>query len=314
MILYGVIYMQYILKFFFLILIICFSILHSKVLIITHAFCRPDFIELQLKSFNNFLLDDFEFVVFNDAENFVLQKGIQEECERLSIKHVFIPQEIHSRPYLPRDPGPHNKNNRRHVDCVQYSMDVLGFDFEGVVGIIDSDMFMIQPFSIENYMQNKDIAGLVRRKTDPTYPTYFSPAICFMKMNILPNRRSLNFNCGKIGNWVVDSGGYTHLYLKSNPKVILEDVSVLYSGDLYLADDHRNISCNHSISTAEKIECYKRYGFNSIVIDFLLKKPSTFEFYLDNVFFHLRGGSTTDKHERIKFSLFKEMFEKLIHN
>ena len=43
--------------------------LHAKVLIYTYAYNRPDFIEIQHKTFQKFLKDDYEFVVFDDGDS-----------------------------------------------------------------------------------------------------------------------------------------------------------------------------------------------------------------------------------------------------
>ena len=48
----------------------------SKVLIITHAYNRPEFIPLQDITFKKFLKDDYEFVVFNDARDPKIKKDI----------------------------------------------------------------------------------------------------------------------------------------------------------------------------------------------------------------------------------------------
>ena len=39
----------------------------TKVLIFTYSYNKPEFIELQYKTFKKFLLDDHELIVFNDA-------------------------------------------------------------------------------------------------------------------------------------------------------------------------------------------------------------------------------------------------------
>jgi len=54
---------------FLTILLTLFTNPKDKVLVLTCAFNRPDFIELQYKTFKAFLNDDYEFVVFNDANN-----------------------------------------------------------------------------------------------------------------------------------------------------------------------------------------------------------------------------------------------------
>ena len=62
--------------------------------IFTFAHKRPDFIELQLRSFKKNLQEDFEFIVFNNAvfdlggrENYV---SIKLACLRLGVKEIEI--------------------------------------------------------------------------------------------------------------------------------------------------------------------------------------------------------------------------------
>ena len=130
---------------------------HSYVLIITHNYNRPDFIELQDKAFKKFLKDDYRYVVFNDATSEEMRKKIEETCKKLNIECIQIPQEIHSRPYLPREPNERINASIRHANVVMYSLDFMGFDHDGIVFIVDSDILLIRPFSIEKYMKDKDI-------------------------------------------------------------------------------------------------------------------------------------------------------------
>lgn len=266
------------------------SSLHADVLIITHSYSRPDFIELQATTFKHFLKDPYEFVVFNDADNEHMCQQINAMCDRLAIKCIRVPQQIHTQPYLPRETGPYfNNHNCRHVDCVQYSMDVLGFDHPGIVFLIDSDIFLLRPLCVEMYMENKDVVAYVNKPAHNAF--YFSPAFCMLNMPRLPDKKSLNFNCGKVdGNKIVDSGGYTHYYWRTHPDLTVEALTPLYSHQLYLADTHVHIPLNTSISITDKIASYKQVGFNEHEIKFLLKKPDTFEFYLAPYFIQFRGG------------------------
>lgn len=54
---------------FSLVFLLQAAISAEKVLIITTVYNRPDFIELQAKTFEKFLKDDYRFVVFNDARD-----------------------------------------------------------------------------------------------------------------------------------------------------------------------------------------------------------------------------------------------------
>ncbi len=286
----------------------------AQVLIITHNYNRPDFIELQDKAFKKFLKDDYRFVVFNDATNKDMRKQINDTCKKLNLECIRIPQEIHSRPYLPREPHESINTSMRHAHAVQYSLDVLGFDHNGIVFIIDADIVLIRPFSIEKYMKDKDIASRIFRPHNKAY--YCSPVLCILNMNNLPNKKTLNFNCGPINGTSGDTGAWSYYYLKNHPELNVVPVSVLYSHQLFLADRHINKAADLAISEDVKSSFYAHAGFNNTEIKFLLNQPDTFEFYLDNNFLHYRGGSNHTKdsqqyHDR-KFEIFSEFFNDIL--
>lgn len=265
----------------------------AKVLIITYSCNSPHFIEMQDKTFKRFLNDDYEFVVFNDARRENIKQQIDDMCNQLGIRVFRIPQEIHNRPYLPRQAGDNLQGaSERHVNCIQYSLDTLGFNHDDIVFLLDSDMFLIRPFSITEYMKDKDIASFIKRNATGIH--YLWPGICFLNMSNLPDKRSLNFNCGRMNNWPTDSGGWTYYYLTKYPQLRVSDINSLFSHQLFLGDSHFRRSADSFEAVPKEIRTtvYIHWGFNDNEIKFLLKQPDTFEFYLDHHFIHYRGGST----------------------
>lgn len=266
----------------------------AKTLIITHCYNRPDFIRLQHKTFKKLIQDDYEYVVFNDAPDLQTSNNIMMACSDLNIRCFRIPQDIHTRPYLPRLTGdPLHRPNIRHANCVQYSLDILGFDHDGIVAIIDSDMFLTRTFNFSEYMKDKHIAAFTKGADNGVW--YLCPALCFLNMSKLPDKRSLNFNCGIANGASVDSGGWTYFYLRQYPELSIARANVIWSYQLYLGNYDIQRPVDHSISDAVKIATYLRFGFNEKEIKFLLKKPDTFEFFLDNHFLHYHAGSKHDK-------------------
>jgi hypothetical protein len=248
--------------------------LYAKVLVITHAFNRPDFIELQYKTFKKFLKDEYEFVVFNDAERDPrIYKKIVEVCNKLHIPCISIPQAIHDKPYLYRPQSESNLWNSpcvRAANVVQYSLDYVGFDYDGIVAIIDSDMFLIQDFSIENFLEGCDIAGLSQSRG---HVNYLWNGIVFFNMRTLPHKKSLNWNCGKIDGQPVDVGGYTYYFFKNNP-----EARIKYTNNCYIKNN------------ADVVALLKERGLNDDEIKFLVDDPYGSEFHVDKAFLHYRAG------------------------
>jgi hypothetical protein len=207
------------------------NIASAKILIITHAFNRPDFIEIQHLTFQKFLLDDYEFVIFNDAPPGPDHDAIEHMCENFGILHIPIPQELHAYPLRPSE---------RHCDGIRYSLETLGFDYDGIVAFFDSDLFLIRPLSIEALMEGFDIASAYRRGVwgEGTHLQYLWPGLCFLRMNTLPNKETLNFNNGVIDGFAVDSGGHTYNYLQAN------DVNIKFLGEFPFRFYQAEIGCN----------------------------------------------------------------------
>lgn len=290
----------------------------AKVLLITHNYNSPEFIELQYKTFKKFIEDDYEYVVFNDANNEGMAKQIKAMCDKHAITCVRVPQEIHTRPYLPRQPGdPLQRPNIRHANCVQYSFDILGFNFDGIVIVIDCDMLLIRSLNFEEYMSDKNIAAYIKGADNNV--SYLCPVLSIFKMNSLPEPYSLNFNCGVTDGASVDSGGWTHFYLKKyRNQLHIVDVNYLPSYDLWLGNHDINRPVDHSVSEIIKITHYKELGFNNKEIKFLLQKPDTFELFLDKKFIHYHGitnytHQSAEYHNR-KLLLFKNFVDDLLRD
>lgn len=284
------------------------NIYAEKVLIITHSFNKPHFIEWQYHTFNKFMLDEYEFVVFNDARSSTYRNEVRKICSKYNLQCIEIPQAIHDRPYLHRLPG-ENYNNScvRCANVVQYSLDQIGFDHNGLVMIIDSDMFLINAFSLKAFMQNTDLAGVAQSVPNVHY---LWNGLVFFNMNTTPNKRSMNWNCGKVNGSSVDVGGHMHHYLVDNPQAHIKHLDVYHTGNLMCQSCRKNDSyyCAHGFE--EKVQ-------NNTYLDeankqFLLKRPVNIEFLVNGHFLHYRGAgwdTKTPQYHKTKQQLCKEFIE-----
>ena len=288
-----------------LLLLFLLNTTYAKVLIITYSYSNPEFIEIQHKTFKHFVKDPYEFVVFSDAPTEAGHKQIEAMCRQCGIACLRVPQHIHESPYyLPLNmpqiyPNHTVPSNVRHVHSVQYSLDTLGFNNDDIVLLIDSDMFLVRPFNIADYMKECDIASLMKGSANEQGATimYCCPALTFLNMHTLPDKRSLNFNCGWVNGCSGDSGGFTHYYLKSHPNLKLKSVASLYSGQIFCSDrffPQPQNQQNVLAPSIQKIAYWKLNGFNEKEMKFLLKNPDTIQFLMEGEncwFFHYRGGT-----------------------
>jgi hypothetical protein len=259
-------------KFFFYFFLIAFCSVEAKLLVITHAYKRPDFIILQDKTFRKFLKDDYKFVVFNDARDPYIYNAIKQICEGLNIECIPIPQEIHRRPYLPRMPG--ELYDHPAVTCanvVQYSLDTIGFAHDGLVMIIDSDMFLVGDLNVSEYMKDCDIAGHAQSRGPVTY---LWNGIVFFNMNTLPSKRELSFNCGRVEGQPCDVGGYTYYYFQKHPEVRKKFLDQVYV-ERHMEEPRIN-----------------QHPYLQLMIE---EKVPNSEFFLRYKLFHYRGGGNWDR-------------------
>ncbi len=301
----------------------------SKTLIFTTAFNRPDFVELQCKLFAKFLEDDYEFHVVSDAQTVSTRNAIEFKCKELGINCINVPQAIHDLPYLPRYKGEGcNKNspNVRHCTAAQWAWNTYFSRHEGPVLIIDSDMFLIRPLSIEKLLENKHFAGVLWGTEDQITKEPFSYlwlALIFFNNQILPDRSSISFNCGKIPetNIICDSGGQTGLYLRRFKGELnihyldWQQGHKFYCPYRYAPENLQNFS---QISQNEICQDLRNRKFTEDEINLVLKKPYTIELIHGNHFLHYRAGINYEKYseefiskkDRILFSFFETILAK----
>lgn len=244
------------------------NISNDKILIITHAHSRPDFIDIHHKTFNTFLEEDFTYVVFNDAPSQEMRKKIHEKCKKLNIQCIDV--QAHS---LDRQTP-----NYRHCDGIKFSLELLGYDHNGIVMIIDSDMFLVRPLSIKNYMKDFDlIGGYQYRSNNIIKIEYTSPCLVLINMRKIPNKLDLIFESGTIEDLACDVGAYSYYYFKKNPHA-----------KVYLY----NAISTHLVPRDEKELRELNYDENTINLIFNLGKSYGMEFHGDNNFIHYYAGGS----------------------
>ena len=264
---------------YFLFFLLITSQISAKVLLITHSYNRRDFIELHAKTFKAFLQDEYEYVVFNDAPQDSMKRQIEQTCTKLGIRCFRIPQHLHKR----GDAG------QRHIDGIAYSLEQIGYEYDGIVALIDSDMFLLKPFSIEKYLEGSGLAGQLQGRRDQSvHVTYLSPALAFMDMQTLPNKQTLSFNGGYVEGLACDVGAHSYYYLKNNPSIEPKLCNVVHIGAWKMG-----FNCTTCDNMTCK-DCTQRLidrKFNDTCIKFIQECPDDIEFFMDHTFLHYRSGS-----------------------
>lgn len=281
-------------------LLLCIAtISEARILVMTHSYNRPDFIEIQYHTFKKFLTDDYEFVVFNDAPSEQMRQQIENMCKKHSLRCIRIPQNIHTYAYLYRLPREtFNNPCVRCANVVQYSLNEYGLAHDDLVAIIDSDMFLVKEFSIRDYMAQQDLAGVHQARNNGV--EYVWNGLLFFDMRTIPNKPLINFNCGEVNNTPVDVGGQMHHYLKQTP-----DARVRFIQQDYVA--------NHS---QKSIPTLLDMGFSHAMAEFIRANPPVVELYADGAFVHYRAGTNWDRrsagYHKSKTDILNELIQKLL--
>lgn len=290
---------------------------NNPVLIMTTAYNRPDFIQIQYKTFKKFLHDDYEFIVFNDAPSQSMCDAINKTCNELGLRCIRIPQEIHTYAYLKRCPGEtFNNSCVRCANVVQYALNNFGIQYPGIVMLIDSDMFLVKPFNIKNYLNESNIAGVPQSRinSDNQIVEYIWNGLVFFNMETLPNKNNIDFNCGKVLGVSVDVGGHMYHYLKDNSNVTFKKIIHYWVSIIFCDTCKKN---NAEYCTHNTQELFNTYKMNSLTLEFIQTGVKNIEFLIDSSFLHYRGGGNWDNqsasfHE-IKTKQLNQYIDKLLN-
>ena len=272
--------------------------IEAKVRLLTFHYNLPELLEIQIKTLNNFVQDDFELIVFNDAEDLKIAQKIKETCDKYNILCIRYEQEWHLTDPLndkfqawTKDPNIYshisnfrlNHGSLRHSHVLQYALDHFGYDHDDIVGVIDGDCFPIRPLSLRTLLGDYHIAGIRKYVFEDKFD-YLWVVFTIFNPNTIPHKEDLNFNIDLINNKVHDTGSHTYHFLKDHPEVKCLKFPGEQSFGFY------------SWNARE----LKKYGFNSAEISLIkdldsLKNfpwPITVEFHVNNHFMHLGNSSS----------------------
>lgn len=233
-------------------------------IITTVAYNKPKFIEYQYRSFKKFIQNDFEYVVFNNADNPDIKKEIDDACNSINVtvKDVL-----------------HNSGG----DSVRagYSLNFAIRDTKEVFGdcnllVIDSDIFLLGEYNLESAVNKYDFVG---RYWNVEHLFYYTNHFIHLNLSKLPNIQDIDFLPVTIDDIALDCGGKLYYYFRDNPEV-----------------SHGYIkTVPRSYITHKNMEKYTNLKNNTLLMDFFRKEcdifGDNFSEVFQDVFVHLRAGS-----------------------
>jgi hypothetical protein len=200
--------------------------------IFTFGANRPDFLELQMRSFRMHLKEDYELTVFNNAQfdttggadhagmlaqgralgarviDVDKDSGLIDRCQKIELScSLFNPQGLYSNP------------NVAHAYALCWAWENYISKEKTAVAIMDSDVFLIEPIKLTDHLYPHVMRNIPDGKphSDGRTFMYMWPTFFMADMAALPDPETLNWWCGRIQDVPVDVGGQTYHYFQVHP-------------------------------------------------------------------------------------------------
>lgn len=292
------------------------SQLLPKIRLFTFHYNHPDFLEIQYRLLQKFLIekDDFELIVFSDATDQLMKMRIEETCTRLHVQCVNFPQKLHNDfdNYPPdilkrmaETKMDCSNGSIRHSQLVQFALTHFGYQHNDIIGIMEGDVFLVKNFSIRQTLRDFDIVGGMQTDRIGKNLKYIWIGLAFFKLNTLPKKEMFNFNISWIDNAFLDAGGNTYNYLKNNPTVTTKMHKGIQVKELANLEKATLIPLNLSLAELEFLHNMKKYYQSN------KEYFPPVEYYMNNCFIHY-GWSRLTNSSHPKSKVFKEFFDALL--
>lgn len=241
--------------------------------IFTSVVNRPDFVETQYRLFKTFLKDEeWQFNVVDDSMEESITEEFKSVCDIYGIKYYRKPQNPDKKFDNPL------AGARHATETIQWTYDTIIKEKhdEDMVLFCDSDMFLLDEFSIEEYIKDEVIAGALQVRGPIEY--IWNGIMFFNMSEITKIGPDLNFSDGDVEGNMTDIGGHLYYwFLENNVKF-------------------KNV--NEGGTTPDDCAEYpdEYNGINLIFDnnDDMWTKPEggfRFELHLQNKFLHYRAGT-----------------------
>jgi hypothetical protein len=246
--------------------------------IFTSVVNRPDFTILQDKLFQKFLKDDYQFHIVDDSIDSTISKQFYQICDDHKFKYYKKPERTVS-----LNPA------QACADTVQWTYDNLIkiSHLNDIVFFCDSDMFLLDEFSIDDYMKDSIIAGLPQYRGAVTY--MWNGIMFFNMPKVNEIDLDINFSDGIIENELTDVGGNTYYYFQRN-NVQLKETDVQYPthfNDIELQNEEVTKGYNFELHLDGKFLHYRAatnwHSNWRDSIDPLMKKTEVFNTIIKNI-------------------------------
>ena len=203
----------------------------NEILVLSIHSSRADYLHYQFRSIKKFFQFNHRIVVLNDTDrlpdNCVLvnevDKVIREECNRLGIE--FVKTGLVDK--LPAA--------EQHGQAINLMIREFAFRHDGLVIILDSDMFPLRPFDFYEFMDGFSIAaikGFAGGKVKSETVFYCHPCLVMMDVPKLPDKEQVDFSPGVIDGLCADTGAQMYYYFMNHPELPVKWLHLISERDM----------------------------------------------------------------------------------
>jgi hypothetical protein len=225
----------------------------------------PEFIEPQLASFKKYLQEDFEYTICGGEMVARLPekaREVTEVCRALGVPIIEIKRNEKVMSHC-NEFGEHTQttpnqnifgrdgryqNNIYASYATQWTWEEVISKQQGFVCYLHSDVFLMEPIRISDYLEKYDLCSTVTRRVQTdgdnvthvplTHLRHLWEVLMFINMAKLPEPETMSWWGGYIERtWMPDGGG-SYLYLKAHPELNILEIESSGSEDDPTTDFH----------------------------------------------------------------------------
>jgi hypothetical protein len=170
--------------------------------IFTTVVNRPQFVDYQARLFKKYLREEYQFHVVDDSVEPHLTCRFEEVCAMAGASYHRHPNR-----YPAKDAS---APSAATAAVIQWTFDeiIKKRYADGVVMLLDSDMFLVDDLDVSAYIRGSTIGGLWQKRGHVTY--IWNGLMIFNMPEIMRKGGDLDFSCGVVEGCATDTGG--HLY------------------------------------------------------------------------------------------------------
>lgn len=193
-----------------------------KVKIYTFPYKQPHFISMQYASLSKFLKDDdYEYIILNNSVPDANEKILKEICNKLKLKCIDVEPNLRGSIF----------------SFYQWIFsEYIQNDSGGLSVLIQPDIFLIREFSINDFMNGYDIAGVPVRSGNIMYLHF---GFIIFNLDQLPNKDKMNILGGIVEGQGTEVGGNLYYWFKDNPGVRIRYIE--HSGQICLQNTNLHL-------------------------------------------------------------------------